>query len=344
MTSINAIRFDGNSGALLCDEQRHWNPERMKAFVVDKIRPAVPPALTERYGLAASYGNTGTSTIGEELRFRIAARVESAFREEVERAGEPPERFLSMEDLARLVFEEQSALKERHIDQQLEGRFGFRTRDLCRGYYTRDGEKIEIANTEVSEAAETLVMWKDRKGEARPVFGNSGILAGYSREDGFRIFHFSMAEGFWSPVDAVFLALGSGLDAANMVLSPFASESIPEGSGSVDRVEGILNLISAVHAASRNNLGVGGYFNIILIDGKKKGASRIFREVHDHRSKLAQEIVWALEEGFLTPPAARRLIDGLLFGKLGFERGLKEFYGASRNEAKLRRFLRGYRT
>ncbi|MHC5080714.1 MAG: hypothetical protein ACYTHN_17030, partial [Planctomycetota bacterium] len=204
MTSINAIRFDATSGALVCDEQRHWNPERMKVFAVDKIRPVTPTPVVARYRLAAAYGNTGASTVGEELRWKIADRVAREYREAVEAHGAPPDRFLSMGALATRVFEEQTRLKTTHIDEHLEGRFGFRTRDLCAGRYRREGEAVEIGSAEVQEAAEVLVTWKDRKGESRPVFGNSGILAGYSEEDGFRIFHFSMAEGFWTPVDAVF--------------------------------------------------------------------------------------------------------------------------------------------
>ncbi|MHC4601131.1 MAG: hypothetical protein ACYS47_19220 [Planctomycetota bacterium] len=343
MTSINAIRFDEYSGALCCDEQRHWNPERMKVFAVDKIRPIVPPELVARYRLAASYGNTGASTVGEELRFRIGKRVATEYRDALERTGEPPATFLAMEDVARLAFEEQTALKHRHIDQQLEGRWGFRTADLCRGHYRHGEEKIEIGAQEVAEAAEVLTTWKERKGDARPVFGNSGIVAGYATADGFRIFHFSMAEGFWTPADALFLALGSGLDTANLVFADFASGHVPEGSGGIDRLEGALTILSAVNHAAKSNLGVGGYFNITLIDGREEDPARIFREINDHRSKLASEIVQALDGNLLSRGTAGELIEGLLFGEETFESTLKTFHGSGKGAKKLRRFLRGYR-
>ncbi|MHC4780629.1 MAG: hypothetical protein ACYTFG_18825 [Planctomycetota bacterium] len=344
MTSINAIRFDEFSGAMCCDEQRHWNPERMKVFAVDKIRPVVSRELITRYRLAASYGNTGTSTVGEELRVRIREEVESNYREALETEGSPPETFLSMEDVARIAFSEQTALKHRHIDQQLKGRWGFTTSDLCRGYYMRDKDRIEIGSSEVSEAAEVLATWKERKGDSRAVFGNGGIVAGYSPLDGFRIFQFSMAEGFWAPADALFLALGSGLDTANLVFSEFAENHVPEGSGGIDRVEGAITIISAVNHAAKNNLGVGGYYNIILIDGREKKAERIFREINDHRSKLASEIVYACDGGHLSWGGACELIEGLLFGKETFEKTLKAFHGGTKSAARLKRFLRGYRS
>jgi hypothetical protein len=248
-----------------------------------------------------------------------------------------------MEDVARLVFTEQTGLKHRHIDQQLEGRWGFTTADLCRSRYVRDGETVEIGTKEVAEAADVLTTWKERKGDARAVFGNSGIVAGYAPADGFRIFHFSMADGFWTPADALFLALGSGLDTANLVFSDFASGHVPEGSGGIDRVEGTLTILSAVTHAAKSNLGVGGYFNITLIDGREKKPDRIFREVNDHRSKLASEIVQAMDEGFLSRGSAGELVEGLLFDGASFETTLKAFHGSGKGAKKMRRFLRGYR-
>lgn len=342
MTSINAIRFDDHSGALVCDEQRHWNPERMKVFAADKIRPVVPAEVTAAHRLAAAYGNTGTSTIGEELRLKIAGAVKRRYREAVDRAGGPPERFLSMEEMGALVFAEQAALKTRHVDEQMRGRYGFATADLVAGRYEKDGSMVEIGSSEIAQAAELLATWKDRKGDARPVFGNGGLLAGYAPEDGFRIFLYSMAEGYWSPVEAAFLALGSGLDAANLVFSGFASRRAPEGGGGVDPVEGVMTAVSAVNAAARNNLGVGGYFNILLVDGRAEDPARILREIHDHRSKLASEIVKAQEEAWIPKKAGRDLIRALLFEDAPFEAVLADFHGAARSPDRLRRQLRGW--
>jgi hypothetical protein len=342
MTSINGIRFDEWSGAMVCDEQRHWNPDRMKMFAADKIRPVVPPEVTARYGFAAAYGNTGTSTIGEELRVVIRSRVAREYREAVERLGEPPAEFLSMEDLAGIVFEEQRLLKERHIDQQLENRYGFRTRDLCRQSYSKDGAKVEINAKEVLDAAENLATFKEKKGDSRAVFGNNGIVGGYSPKDGFRLFQFSMNEGTWNAVEAVFVAHGSGSDSANFRFAEFAAHRIPELSDGIDPVEGVTAAISAVNSAAGNNLGVGGYFNILLFDGRREKA-KVLREIQDHRSRLACEIVRAQDEGWVAEKAARALIEGLLFAEEPFEEVLRRFHAAGTSRTALSRLLRGYR-
>jgi hypothetical protein len=342
MTSINGIRFDEWSGAMVCDEQRHWNPDRMKMFAADKIKPVVPPEIAARYGFAAAYGNTGTSTIGEELRAVIRSRVAREYKEAVERLGEPPAEFLSMEDLAGMVFEEQRLLKERHVDEQLQGRYGFRTRDLCRQSYAKEGAQVEINAKEVLEAAENLATFKEKKGDSRAVFGNAGIVGGYSPKDGFRLFQFSMTDGTWNPVEAVFVAHGSGSDAANIRFAEYAAHRIPELSDTVDPVDGVTAAIAAVNAAARTNLGVGGYFNILLFDGRAEKAE-VLREIQDHRSKLASEIVRAEEEGWVPEKTAREMIGDLLFREEPFEAVLRRFHAAGKSRARLSRLLRGYR-
>jgi hypothetical protein len=342
MTSINGIRFDEWSGAMVCDEQRHWNPDRMKMFAADKIRPIVPSEVTARYGFAAAYGNTGTSTIGEELRAILRTRVAREYKEAVERLGEPPAEFLSMEELAGIVFEEVRLLKERHVDEQLEGRYGFKTRDLCRQSYLKDGAKVEINAKEVLDAAENLATFKEKKGDSRAVFGNNGIVGGYSPKDGFRLFQFSMNEGTWNPVEAVFVAHGSGSDSANLRFAEYAAHRIPELSDRVDPVEGVMAAISAVNTAAGNNLGVGGYFNILLFDGRAPKA-KVLREIQDHRSRLACEIVQAQDQEWIPEKAARAMIEGLLFGEKPFESVLREFHAAGKSRAALSRLLRGYR-
>jgi hypothetical protein len=76
MTSINALRFNEHEGAMTCDEQRGWNDENLRIQVADKIRAVVPDRMVEELGVVAAYGNTGTSSIGDELRLTIRTRIE----------------------------------------------------------------------------------------------------------------------------------------------------------------------------------------------------------------------------------------------------------------------------
>ena len=75
MTSINALRFDEYSGILICDEQRSWNDDKIKIFSSDKIKPVTPERVLKEQGIAVCYGNTGTSSVGDELKFTIQKRI-----------------------------------------------------------------------------------------------------------------------------------------------------------------------------------------------------------------------------------------------------------------------------
>ncbi len=340
MTSINAIRFNEFSGAMICDEQRHWNDERLKSLTAEKIRLVVDPRITAGIRLAAAYGNTGTSTIGEEIRHTIRAKVDGKYGAfEEARGGRAP----SMFELAELAFDTISEIKHRHVDEQLRGRFGFDTLDFAKGSYSSGGAKVEISQKDVIEAADDMISWKNKGKETRSVFGNAGILAGYSPEDGFRIFQFSMSQGFWRPSASFFLALGSGSDSADFSFMSWARAlTVDERRGGLDPSEAMLAAVTAVNEARANNLGVDGYYKIILFDGSKKKGAEICREISDHRSRLLSEAAAARSEGLLTGKAALGLFDGVLFGGMTFEKALASLWENAPAGGKLGRFLRGY--
>jgi len=342
MTSINVIRFSEHAGAMVCDEQRHWNEERMKSLTTEKIRSVVEDSITQKLGLVAAYGNTGTSTIGEEFRNAIRHNVSKRYAEAVDEAGDQPGTFLSMFDLAKLVFRTQTEIKHRHIDEQLQGRYGFTTRDFCRGFYFKDEEKVPIKSKDVVKKVEEMITWKGRGKDTRAVFGNSGLLAGYSPEDGFQIFHFSLAHHFWRPISAPFLALGSGSDAADIAFLNWARDlSLQQRRGGIDPVEGTMAAVTAVNEARKNNLGVDGYFKIVLIDGSRPKDR--YREISDHRSKLLMETAQGAQAGIITRRHALEIFEGMCFGGLAFEGALKLLWKNVTRPARLDRFRRGYR-
>jgi len=109
-------------------------------------------------------------------------------------------------------------------------------------------------------------------------------------------------------------------------------------------VDGIMALLDAVNQAARKNMGVGGYFNIILFDGQA-APDKIITEINDHRSHLASEVMTALRSGYIKRSVAARIIEGMLF--LDKDTTWAEnllFKGLSNDDLrKLHRFLRGYK-
>jgi len=344
MTSINAIKFDDYSGVMVCDEQRSWGPEDLKIFCAYKIRPCIPPEIQKEYGIVAAYGNTGTSTIGDELKFTIKQRIQEEYEKEFERLGKKPKQFKTIEDIAGLTFDVITKMKHTHINQELKGKYGFTTNDFCRGFYMKDGKKIEITDKEVIKQVDEMLTWKTRGELARAVFLNAGIVAGFEPREGFKIFHYSMIEMFWTAVQGIFVADGSGCDAVNLRMAEFAaSKSIPERRGNIDPVEGLVTIIDAVNTASYHNIGVGGYYNIIWFNGRAKDNMKKMVEINDHRSKLASEIVFALSEDFVSQNTAFKLVDELIYKGKSYEQVNEQLFKKTRDPKRLSRFLRGYK-
>ncbi|HPQ39039.1 MAG TPA: hypothetical protein PLV45_01585 [bacterium] len=342
MTSINAIRFDEYAGAMVCDEQRGWNPENMIINSADKIKSVVPPDIMEATGLAAAYGNTGTSTIGDELKFNIRKRVREEYDRRIEKTGEVPVPFVSIDTLARWGFEAQTFLKRDHINQTIEGRYGFSVNDFCRGHYKKDGKQIDIKDTEVINAIHDAITWKGRSGEMTSVFLNAGIIAGFAPDSGFRIYTLSMIEfGYW-PVQEVFLTDGSGRDMASLEMTEFSNrKTVPERRGAIHPVEGLFEMIHAVNTACRHDIGCEGYLNIMLFDGKKPNKDRLI-QINDDRAKLASEIVQCYEGRFIEKSVAMEMVEALCYGGADWEEIESRFWSASSNADAMFAFLRNY--
>lgn len=343
MTSINAIRFNRNSGAMVFDEKRGWNEQGMVIQSAQKIKPIVDEHITLHTGLVAGYGNTGSSSIGDELRLTIRQRIRQNWQREVDKTGQKPPHFMTVEDVARLTYNIICEMKHKHTNELLQGRYGFTTADFIQGSYkTTKGDTIEIKERKILEDAEKAITWKGENEIASPVFGNAGLIAGYDEKEGFQIFHFSLMEQYCLPVQEAFVVDGSGRDQCQLVLSDFITEkNIRQRRGEIEPKEGLYAIIKAIVISSRINLGVGGYSNIILIDGSKKHAEKM-KLIVDDRARLASEIVKASLGKFITEEKARELLAQLCFENTPWGTINKELFQKSQTPEKLKKYLRGY--
>ena len=343
MTSVNAIKFDKYSGAMVCDEQRHWNDERLKIYAADKIRSVVPADISARYGLYACYANTGTSAIGDELRLTIYREVEKYYQKLCMDAGKPPETFMSLEELARFAYRIIFRMKHKHTDEHLMQKFGFTTGELIAGSYTRDGKEYKITNADVVREAMLNVALKPGTTAMNAVFGNGGILAGFDEVDGYDIYSYSMKEGFVEKIECGYAALGSGGDTTNFVLPRWFNTTGVEGrEKGVEPVDGLIAVIDAVNMATEHNLGVDGYYNIIMFDRRQSTMHGPYVEISDHRSRLATEFVRGLRAGFISRADCREGVDSILRQGKDVDWGEEFLWSCSKDAHGMHRMLRGY--
>ncbi len=341
MTAINALKFDEKSGILVCDEQRTWNDEEMKVDSCDKIRPIVSRKILKDTGLAVCYGNTGSSSLGDEWAVNMNKTLERKFEDWKQT---PTEQFLSMDAVAHLAFNEQMKLKHDHIDQQLKGKFGFTARDFIAGSYKKNGKEIKIKDKEIIEKIPEYLTWAGRSDAVSGVFLNAGIIAGYSPKDGFRIFLLSLIDPTCEPVGEIFLAEGSGLDICDHLYTDFANaRSVPERRGNIDRGLGTLKMLEGLNYAIDLCAGVGGYVKIIYINGHEKDPDKQLREYSDYRSKLAAEIAIAYTRRFLSEAKAVQLIENILYEGHSFAEVNTALMDSVSDRNIFIKMLRGYR-
>ncbi|MFC1849185.1 hypothetical protein ACFL27_03150 [candidate division CSSED10-310 bacterium] len=344
MTVINAMRFDNTSGAMSCDEQTTVGGDR-KVFGSDKIKSVVPPEFTIKTGIVAAYGGTGTSAIGEEIRFRIynSLRELAEDHEKFDKRWPTPDH-PTLWDVAELAFEETVDLKRARIDEFLFGKYGFTTYDFIQGHYQAELERVEIKQPEVVHRAFNYISNLSAPAAVESIFLNRGILAGYDPHLGYQIYVLSLTEHSLEPVSTIYHSVGSGSDAASVFLASFARmKTIKEKREKIDPVEGMVHLIAATNAASLYNMGVGGYFNIVLIDGNQTDPVQRLIEVSDHRSKLASEIVSASSAGLIQDKDALDFVERLIFKGISFEVINEELWEKCSNPVILDHLLRGYK-
>jgi hypothetical protein len=343
MTVVNAIRFDDYSGAMVCDEQVSWGDMSRKGDVGDKIQSIIPPGIQKTYGVAAAYGGSGTSAISEEIKNTSYELLEDEVSHRDISVGLKPDRFLTIQDIADRIFRKLSVMKRSHVDEYLFHQYGFRGIDLIRGYYMAGDSKVEIKQKEIIEDAHAAMSWKGRYPNLGFLYVNRGILSGYEPQEGYRIFYFNMMTFSYEPVQAVFQSIGSGQDTSDIAFADFVStKTVQERRIQLDRVEAMVSIIHATNLACDNNVGVGGYYNITVIDGREKHENRLI-EVADERAKLASEAVSAFKANIITKKLAYDLVGDLVFGNISFEKAERNLYKRCRCQRKLSRYLRGYK-
>lgn len=344
MTIINAMRFDRYSGAMVCDEERTLIDLNRKLASVDKIQSVVPEEIEKDQGIVAAIGNTGTCSVGEQIHKKTFFSLKEEYKKEIERLGKKPTQFKTIEDIAYIAYDIMIEIKHRHINEMLLSKFGFNTSDFIRTYYNHNGTRIDIKDSKVISEAMKYITAQSRTPEIDKIFVNMSILCGYDEKFGFQIFHLSMFQQTCEPINAIFNSDGSGRDVSNIVFLEFANKkSYLERQTSVDRVEGLITLIHATNLSSKINIGVGGYFNIVYIDGRRPPCNGRIEHICNERAKLASEIVYAYTSELISKENTYNLIDSLIFKKDPFDEVNEKMWRYCNDQLTLWKLLRKYK-
>jgi hypothetical protein len=341
MTVVNVMKFDHYRGALVCDEQTTFDDNRY-AYLSDKIKNLIPYKISKDQGIVAAYGGSGTQSVAAEVVKKTRRELEMAFQD-MKSAGLKNFHYETIEDISRFAMRKMLEVKHHHLNDVIYANFHFDMDDFNRGYYEVGGEKYEIKQENVIEKTTEYITWKDYNPDVDVIFKNKAIIAGYDPVNGFEIYTLSLMENECFYSGGLYESIGSGSDTATISLNDFINTKVlSKRRKNIDPVEGIIELVRATNASARKNYGVGGYFNIVLIDGEKPAGEQYF-EILDHRARLASEIVFAAEYNLLTQDDTFYLMNRIIFEETPFEEVEEEFIRKSTDPKKMDLLLRGYK-
>jgi len=346
MTVVNALIFDKSSGAMCCDEQTSIGEVR-KMLSSDKIQKIIPADIRKSAKLEAVYGGSGTTAIGDEIRRGIKKRIQEKFAAGINAANiNHSVNPVTIEDIFQIAYEEMMKVKHRHVNDIVNGYFNFDSTDYIQGFYNdKDNEKIEIKQKEIKSKVFDLIKWNNAS-EVDSIFLNSAIIGGFDQSGLFRICKLSMkTEMLLQMPYSIFETIGSGSDSAQIIFTDYtASKTLDERRNQIDKTEGMIQLIRATNAAAKFNMGVGGYFNIVIFDSNYEEPDKRFVEIMNEKSKLSSEAVFAYYNDFISYDNLKLLIEELIFKReKSFEDVNEVFFKMSSDKYKMQRFLRGYK-
>jgi len=345
MTSINAMRFDEYSGMLICDEARSWNDENGRFLTAEKMRLVISDEVIKATGSVIYMGKTGTSTLGNEFLESTKDALTVKFNEMVEKQGKPLDKFMTVKEVAHFLFHNLCEVKRKHIDYTLKSRYGFTSNDFVAGFYKNaKGERVDIKDKTVIDEVHKIMTWEGMNATSKSIFLNAQVVAGYEPTQGFRIFRSSLIAPHCEPVHEIFSCDGSGVDSTDFVFTAFANtRTISERRGNIDRVEGLAVLLEALNLANESSAGCDGYLKIQYINGREKDHLSRNKEIHDCRSKLAQEIVKAAVHDFILWKKAYELLEAVIYEDVAFLEVDDAFKRASTKPQAMLDMLRGHR-
>jgi len=336
MAIINALRFDDASVGIIADEE-YWFLGRRKSYFQDSLQHLVTKEISEKTGIVAVYGGTGTPAFHWDVIKRSQEKIVQEFNKHAEKIS-------TVYDIGRIVLGVLQDVKRERINQKLHFMYGFDTDDLNRGYFEVDGKRYDIKQKRIKDKALAMVMGKEKNHLTKPILSNKAVIAGYDAKDKISMYYFNSENSVMSFTSGGYETIGPGKYAYGLSFAEFfLGMPLHTRRKGFDRIDGMIQLInSAIMAADYYN-EVGGLFNIIFIDGEKKSYKEKVIEVFDNRGKVASEVVRALRWQMINKQDARALIQQLIFKQGDWQSIEAMLYDKSSNSLKLDLLLRGYK-
>ncbi|MBN1297035.1 hypothetical protein JXA80_09655 [bacterium] len=337
MAIVTSLQFSPTSGAIMCDEE-YWYLRRRRSFFLDNFWNVIPPDISDELNIYAGYGGWGHPGFHEEVIDRARTAIRRVWKE-----GKKSD-LTDLEAVAMIIRKAMEETRRQKIDDMLKYLYGFNLNELNQGFFEENGEKVEIKQEAVVEAAKGIATFKTQNNLTTPIFKNKCVFAGYDPVWGFRGWHINAENTVCSLISGGFEAIGAGLYGAGIEFSRIMNRlTLDQRRKGFDRVWGVIALFEATLNAWEHFHEVGGGLHMILIDGTAMKKSERYREITDHPMHLAKEMVTAVRFGLSSYDSIYPLMNDLIFNHADVKKTETKFIDGAADPSTLKKLLRGYK-
>ncbi|MBX7043661.1 MAG: hypothetical protein K1X85_12260 [Ignavibacteria bacterium] len=342
MALVNSLKFSYHSGAIITDEE-YFIGGRRRVHTADNMRPLITEEMSNELGLEAVYGGSGNIAVTNEVIDRITRSLAEKYAA-YKRSGSAEKMFFTVEDVSRIALSIFQSVSKDMVNKKLKGLFGFGIDDFNRCYYMKGEEKVEIKEDKIVSKAMDFIMLK---GDAMKDLNEiEGIIIGTDGTNGFTTYDFYGGMTHLYISTSLYNAVGAGSTTTSLAFGELINKlSLDKRRMGVDRVFGLVELIRITNLTALKNSEVGGYYDIIYIDGAGKSHNDRYLEITGNKSQFLKELVGAYDCGLVSKEFCFDLTDRIVFQNADFDLNEAEniLFANATDPGKLDLFMRGYK-
>lgn len=338
MAFVNGMRFNRNHGAIVSDEDL-WNERFRRRLACDNMHPLLSPELSEALKLYVVYGGAGYPPLHKD----VVDNVRVILEEKLSSGKSKKNPSHTVAEVAEITLEVLRDIIRKRIDQRLLLHYGFNTDDLNRGWYEYNGERIDINQEKVKEAAHKISTGSASDRIFSMLMSTRAMIAGWDPIEGFDMHVLETAPSVKAWIQDGVDTIGAGKYGSAISLARYLNNKpLPERLAGPNPPEGLFELLLSALTASDHFQQAGGNINIVLINSEAKKGEK-YREIFDDRARLAGNAVRAAHAGLISRDKAIELLQTIVFEDISLENAWKKLEDAVPDNTALDLLLRGYK-
>ena len=174
--------------------------------------------------------------------------------------------------------------------------------------------KYEIKDDKMITKAMDIIMMKSSG--MKDIQEVEAIIIGTDEESGFNAYDFYGGMTHLYISTSLYNSVGAGSTTTSLAFANMINSlELDQRRNGVDKVFGIVELIKITNQAAIKNSEIGGYYDIIYIDGNGKNHGERFFDINGEKTQLLKEIVGAYDNNLIQKDVCFELVERIVFSR-----------------------------